>query len=603
MRVGSDTGGTFTDLVAADGQVVKVPSTASDPARSLRDGLRSFDMVRDLVHGTTVATNTLLECTGGRVALVTNRGLEDLIEIGRQDRPHLYDPTVDRPPVLVARNDRHGITGRQDATGGEIEGLDFGELDELTHRFADVDAVALCLLHSDLDHHHEQAVAQRLRRAGLDVTVSSELCPEMREYERFSTAVINAYLRPRCRAYLSSLALVVPGDVGVLTSSGGLVAAEQAADEPARLLLSGPAGGVAAASAVALANGFPDAVSFDMGGTSTDVCLILNGIPAPAAMRDVAGYPVRLPSLAVHTVGAGGGSIASLDPGGAVVVGPRSAGATPGPACYRRGGTLATVTDADVVLGRISASTALPGLGVLDRSAAVAALDRAGLAAADVVTVVDAVMAEAVRAVTVAQGVDPRGLALVAFGGAGPLHACGLAEAVGIDTVVVPARAGVLSAVGVLAAPRVVERVRSVPVAASRSFAAVSVVVESMAMEVRSDSAPDATVEMTLDARYAGQSHELRVPAIEGWDRAFHAVHRRVNGFDRPETPVEVVAVRVVTSRASPVAVLDLDAPERRAVSGPMVIADTECTIWVPDGWTGSPGEAGALVLRRTTAQ
>ncbi len=600
MRVGSDTGGTFTDLVADDGRVVKVPSTPQDPSVGLRAGLAMFGGVEWLSHGTTIATNTLLERTGGRVALVTNRGLEDLIEIARQDRPHLYDPMANRPLALVNREDRHGIGGRIGSLGEELEPISIDEVDALVHRLGAVDAVAVCLLHSDLDDRHERAVAARIRRTGLPVTVSSELCPEMREYERLSTAVINAYLLLGCQAYLGSLATVVSEEVRVLTSSGGLIPVEQAAEEPARLLLSGPAGGAAAAAAIAAANGFPDAVSFDMGGTSTDVCLILDGLPAPAAVRDISGYPVRLPSLAVHTVGAGGGSIASLDQGGAIAVGPRSAGAVPGPACYGCGASFATVTDADVVLGRIPVDAELPGLGVLDRDAAAAVLDRAGLDAIDVITVVDAVMAEAVRAVTVAQGVDPRTLVLVAFGGAGPLHACGVADAVGIDTVLVPARAGVLSAVGVLAAPMVVEGVRSVPAGLGDDQDSVATIIDAMREQARSYSNHEhATVEVRLDVRYSGQSHELPVSADGDWVSAFHAVHRRVNGFDRTEERVEVVAVRAVRTLPSPVAVLDLDAPPRGSVTGPTVIAEPHCTIWVPSGWNGLPGVAGALVLTR----
>ena len=277
-----------------------------------------------------------------------------------------------------------------------------------------------------------------LRDRGLDVTCSHEVSPEFREYERTVTTVANARLRPLCGDYLTALAPLAD-DVLVMTSAGGLVPVVDAAARPASLLLSGPAGGVRAAAAVAEACGFADAVSFDMGGTSTDVCLIRGGVPEPAPSLLVAGYPIRLPALAVHTIGAGGGSIARLDPGGALVVGPESAGAEPGPAAYGRGGTEPTVTDADLVAGRIPAAAAFPGLGQLDVDAARDVLDAAGVTATGVLAVVDAAMEEAVRAVTVARGVDPRDLALVAFGGAGPLHACAIADALDMRAVLVPA--------------------------------------------------------------------------------------------------------------------------------------------------------------------
>jgi N-methylhydantoinase A/oxoprolinase/acetone carboxylase beta subunit len=359
----------------------------------------------------------------------------------------------------VRRERRHGVPGRLAADGTELVPLD---LDALAAVTSDADAIAVCLLHSDLSPSHELAVAGVLRSRGLDVTCSHEVSPEMREYERTVTTVVNAYLRPACRGYLQGLRDLAPA-VAVMTSAGGLVDLASAAESPARLLLSGPAGGVRAAAAIALANGFAGAVSFDMGGTSTDVCLIEGGVPEPSPSLVVGGYPVRLPALAIHTVGAGGGSIARIDAGGALQVGPRSAGAVPGPACYGRGGELPTVTDADLVLGRIPSTAALPGIGRLDGAAAEQALARAGVEAADVVTVVDAAMVQAIRVVSVESGVDPAGLALVAFGGAGPLHACALADALGMPAVVVPARAGVFSAVGLLAAPEQRDLVRSWP--------------------------------------------------------------------------------------------------------------------------------------------
>ena len=456
MRVGVDTGGTFTDVVTEAGDVVKVPSQPADPAGAVAAGIGSLP-VSLLAHGTTVATNALLERRGAEVALVTNAGMEDVIEIARQDRPSLYDQWADRPPPLVARRHRYGVRGRLAADGSELEAVTPEELPAI-----EAEAVAVCLLHSDLDAGHEVAVAAHLRGLGHDVTCSHEVSPELREYERTVTTVVNAYLRPACRSYLQGLAGLAPA-VSVMTSAGGLVDLAFAADRPAALLLSGPAAGVRAAAAIAVANGFDGAVGFDMGGTSTDVCLIEGGVPDPSPSLVVGGYPVRLPALAIHTVGAGGGSVAWIDPGGALQVGPRSAGAVPGPACYGRGGHEPTVTDADLVLGRIPSDASLPGIGLLDVDAARAALERAGMEATDVVTVVDAAMVQAIRVVSVQRGVDPATLALVAFGGAGPLHACALADELGMAAVLVPARAGVFSAVGLVAAPLQRDLVRSWP--------------------------------------------------------------------------------------------------------------------------------------------
>jgi N-methylhydantoinase A/oxoprolinase/acetone carboxylase beta subunit len=452
VRVGADTGGTFSDLVTEDGRIAKVPTDARAAAGAVAAGLRTLGVdgrVAVLAHGTTIATNALLTGTATRVALVTTTGFGDVIEIGRQDRPHLYDQWADRPEPLVPRVRRFEIDGRLDARGVEVVPVDPEAVRRLVARVvaAGVDAVAVCLLHADLDGRHERAVAAELRRAGLDVTCSSEISPEFREFERMATTAANAALRPRCREHLDRVGDLAD-EVLVMTSAGGLVPVADAARWPAALALSGPAAGARAAAAVARLAGFPDAVAFDMGGTSTDVCLLVGGAPAAAAALTVAGRPIRLPALDIHTIGAGGGSLARLDAGGALVVGPDSAGADPGPACYGRGGREPTVTDADLLCGRIPGDSAWPGLGRLDTSAARHAFARRGIEPSGVVRVVDAAMEHAVRAVTVERGVDPRRLALVAFGGAGPLHACAVAGALGLRAVLVPPRAGVLSAVG-----------------------------------------------------------------------------------------------------------------------------------------------------------
>ncbi len=630
MQVGVDTGGTFTDLVTATGEVVKVLSTPDDPARAIRSAVDvasaqaagASDPARGarpslLSHGTTVATNALLERRGATVALITTEGLRDVVEIGRQDRPSLYDQLASRPEPLVARRHRYEVAGRLAADGTELAPV---RPDAVPAVAADAEAVAVSLLHADLEPAHERAVAEVLRARGLDVTCSHEVSPEMREVERTVTTVINAALRPRCRAYLRGI-----GDLAdealVMTSSGGLVPVEDGAELPAALLLSGPAGGVRAGAAAAAANGFGAAVTFDMGGTSTDVCLILDGAPAPAATREVGGFTVRFPSLDVHTIGAGGGSIARIDPGGALVVGPESAGADPGPACYGRGGVRPTVTDANLVAGHIAPAAAFGGL-TLDRPAAAAALDAAGVTADGVLAVVDANMEQALRAVSVERGVDPRGLALVAFGGAGPLHACALADALGMPAVVVPARAGVLSAVGLLTAPRRRDLVRSwatpddhagLDAARAELGDQVRALVAGPTTDPPAARADDIEVTTALDCRYRGQSHELTVADVA----AFHDEHRRRNGYARPGDRVEVVALRATATRPPAVDAGALPAPERLAervepaaqgaedvsggpeVVGPAVIAEPDCTVWVAEGWVARPGAAGALVLRR----
>ncbi len=369
MRIGADTGGTFTDLVADDGRILKVPSTPHDPAQALAHGIDALfggahgTALEVLAHGTTVATNTLLERSGARVALVTTAGFADVIEIARQVRPSLYDQHVDRPEPLVPRTWRYEATERMAFDGTVLVALDASMLPELDPL---VEAVAVCFLHADLFPEHERIAAAHYRALGYDVTASHEVSPEFREYERTVTTVANAYLRPRCRDYLETVGELAERAL-VMTSAGGLVPVGVGAEIPASLVLSGPAGGVRAAAAIAAACGIDDVVTFDMGGTSTDVCLVRGGVPDPAPSRVVAGMPVRLPALDIHTIGAGGGSIVGIDAGGALTVGPQSAGAVPGPACYRRGGTQPTVTDADLVLGRIPIDAPFPGLGVLDR--------------------------------------------------------------------------------------------------------------------------------------------------------------------------------------------------------------------------------------------
>src|SRR5919109_1302338 len=459
--LGVDVGGTFTDAVLLDeGRVgtAKVLTAArqeeSVVAAARAAGARS---VERFAHGTTVATNALLERKGARTAFVTTAGFEHVLHLRRQTRAHLYRPCAAWPEPLVPLGRCHGVRGRM-APEGEIEPLDLDSLPDV-----DADAVAVCLLHAYRDSSHERAVAEELRRRlpHAHVVASHDVASEFREYERASTTAADAYLGPVVSRYLRALgdacaAAGLPEPL-VMRSSGGVATPSEAAEHPATILVSGPAAGVVGAARIAALAGIEDAIAFDMGGTSTDVCLIAGGRAERAAERTVGGLPIRLPTVDLHTVGAGGGSLVWRDAGGALRVGPQSAGADPGPACYGRGGTEPTVTDANLVLGRVP--DRLAGGVELDRGAAERALQ--GIDPAAVVDRVHAEMLAALRVISVERGHDPRDFALVAFGGAGPLHACALAEELGIGVVLVPAAAGGVSRLGVVASDERRDRVES----------------------------------------------------------------------------------------------------------------------------------------------
>ncbi len=519
-----------------------------------------------------------------------------MIEIARQARPSLYDPFADRPEPLVPRALRFEVDGRLDASGHELEPVEPSTIPRIPD---DVDAVAVCLLHADLNPVHEQVVAHALRAQGLDVTCSHEVSPEFREYERIVTTVANAALRPRCRPYLLGIGAVADS-VLVMTSAGGLLPVGVAADLPVALLLSGPAGGVRAAAAVAGACGFPDAVSFDMGGTSTDVCLIRGGTPEPAPMHEVAGLPVRYPALDIHTIGAGGGSIARLDPGGALVVGPQSAGAMPGPACYGLGGTAPTVTDADLVLGRIPAGAAFAGLGALRsrrgplgprRRGDLCRRGRAGGRRGDGTRGARRDRrARGRRPWPGARGVRRRRTFARLRDRGRTRHGCG--DRSGAGGRALRGRAGLRTAA--TRAGAFLARLPPITVGSPRPGRRWG--------SKRRSSTEWATprpceTETFLDCRYAGQSHEITVAEIE----EFPAEHERRNGYARPGVPIEVVAIR---ARArGPVALDPADLPEpvpaRVRVVGPAVASEPDCTVWVPAGWVADPGPTGAWILTR----
>jgi N-methylhydantoinase A len=575
--LGIDVGGTFTDAVlVADGtlRTAKVP-TARRQEESVVAAARAVGAaeVERFTHGTTIATNALLERRGARTVFVATAGFEHLLHLRRQTRAHLYRPCEPHPEPLVPLERCVGVRERVGADG-VLEPLDLGSLPAL-----DAEAVAVCLLFAFRDPAHERAVAAELRRRlpAAHVVASHEVAPELREYERASTTAADAYLGPVTSRYLRALADAcsaagLPRPL-VMRSSGGLVELEEAAAHPAVVLLSGPAAGVVGAARVCALAGVENAISLDMGGTSTDVCLISGGGVARAAERAVGGLPIRLPSVDIQTVGAGGGSIAWRDAGGALRVGPRSAGADPGPACYGRGGTEPTVTDADLLLGRLP-DTLAGGLE-LDLEAAERALG--GLDPADVVAVVDAEMLRALRLVSVERGHDPRDFALVALGGAGPLHACALAEELGARTVLVPAAAGVLSALGLAIGDERRDRVRTClcPL----------------------EEAGELPADGEADLRYAGQSFELTVPVEPDLAAAFHRAHEERYGYADSGRPIELVAVRTADVRSGPA--LELPAVEPRRVSGPAVVELDGATAWVPPGWEGVGDGHGTLVLTR----
>jgi len=639
--VGIDVGGTFTDLVAVDAsgdiRSFKIPSTPRDQSEAVADALRIASReggaVGRFVHGTTVATNMLLERTGARVALVTTEGFTDLLHLARQDRASLYDLTRHHPAPLVPRELTIGVRERI-APEGVVLALDDTAIAEVVERVRALtpDVVAICLLHAHADPRHERRLADALRRAlpATDVVLSSEVFPEIREYERAATTTAEGYLRPGVARYLERLtaravACGAPAP-GVMTSGGGMRSVAEAAGEAASLALSGPAGGVVGAAAALRAAGFVDALTVDIGGTSADVGLIIGGEPLVEPGGRVAGVPIALPRVLVETVSAGGGSIGWMDDGGALRVGPHSAGAVPGPAAFARGGTLPTVTDAHVVLGHITAGT-LSGGVTLDAAAAHRALGTLAhqfgapvqRVARAMIDIADASVARAMRRVSVERGVDPRRCVLVPFGGGGPLHCCGLAEQLGMTRIFVPPHAGALSALGLaITAERREQRISVLRAASGLDAQDVDALIESAAAGAGGDEEWERR--WLARVRYVGQGHELDVPVQRGDDgptiaRRFSATHHERNGFALDE-PVELVALRhLVSGPAHPVrfarqeasAWSDADRVDdggtfTARLSGGDVVALPGTTLHVVEGWSGVPHPTGGWLLERQTA-
>ncbi len=567
-RIGVDTGGTFTDLVLLDDRgmrVYKLRSTPHDPSQAILAGIRELaggQTELEITHGSTVATNALLERKGARVALLTTAGFEDVLLIGRQTRAELYNFQVQAPRPLIEAGLTFGVTERLAADGSVLEPLSLEEIDRLIAALqnAKPDSVAICLLHSYANPAHEEALANALTAAGFTVSASHAILPEYREFERWSTTAVNAYVTPLMAGYLTQLeqGLASQSPLRIMQSNGGSISATHAKEAAVQTILSGPAAGAVGAQAIAAASGYTRIITFDMGGTSTDVSLI-DGQIGTTSDSIVGDFPVRLPMLDIHTVGAGGGSIAWLDSGGSLRVGPRSAGADPGPACYGKGSEL-TVTDANLLLGRLDPEYFLGGRMELDllRAKGIARelaqrLKMTERALAEgVIRIANSNMERAIRKVSVQRGHDPRDFALLAFGGAGGLHACALADSLDMTTVLIPEHSGVLSALGMLLADVTKDYSTSIlqPTASITEEALQQRLtpLESRAMsalEAQGFLARDILLEPSLDMRYKGQAYELSIPFTPNYAQAFHRAHHKLYGYANPARATEIIQLRL----------------------------------------------------------
>jgi N-methylhydantoinase A len=680
VQIGVDIGGTFTDIVALDGQgrltLAKVPSTPKNLLEGIGDAVRRVltlaeapaSDVERFIHGTTVATNAVLERKGAVTAVLTTEGFEDVLELGRQKRSRMYDLGMDAetPTFVAPRRRRIGIHERLDAEGRVLTALDEEQVRAAVSALwrDGVQAIAVCYLFSFVNPAHERRTREICREVAPEIAVSlsSEVDPMFREYERLAVTAFDAYLGPVVQRYLSGLAAALR-DLGVrcvplvMRSRGGIVSAGLAAREPVTLFLSGPAAGVVGARVAAERSGVRDFVSLDMGGTSNDVAVVRGGAPLIAAEGSIGPYPVRTPMVDVNTIGAGGGSIAWIDGAGGLRVGPVSAGADPGPACYGKGGDQATVTDANLLLGYLNPQRFAGGLIELDVRAAERAVSavarRLGLdamaAAAGIHRVITARMADQIRLVTIKRGDDPRQLALVALGGAGPVHGVALAEEMGMAEVIVPEAPGVLAAFGLLAAA--IEHHHARTLAAPADAADLDAVNRCLAelddagrARMREEGVPAAAVEVaySADMRYVGQAYEIEVPiaapvsaeALPAAIRDFHAAHERVYGYARAQQPVELVNFRAVHRFPLPPPVVrpaarlageldDARVGQRAAyfaprgfvptaiyerarlplgsqVAGPAIVEQADTTTVIPPGYRASVDASGNLRIRRT---
>jgi N-methylhydantoinase A len=646
-----DTGGTFTDFYAITPQGIKthkVLSTPADPSRAIRQGLKELAIGKDfeIVHGSTVATNALLEQKGVRLVLLTTEGFEDVLEIGRQNRSSLYDLNVERPPPLVGSKERIGVKERIDARGQVLTKLDARELKRIFHllRRSPAESVAICLLFSFLNPAHEKKLAQLLKPFKKFISVSSEICPEYREYERFSTTCLNAYVAPIMSKYLRRLQTQIPQRIRVMQSNGGSLSVTEAEREAVRTLLSGPAGGALGALRVARQAGYERILSLDMGGTSTDLSLI-DGDLELTSEATVGGYPIKTPMIRIDTLGAGGGSIARLDAGGALRVGPESAAAKPGPICYGGDGRELTVTDAHLWLGRIPANHFLGGEMKLYREKILKPLSKLAkqmhlspeATAEGILTVANANMDRALRVLSLERGYDPRDFTLLCFGGAGALHACELAELLAVPRILVPPHPGILSAFGMAGADWVRDYVQTVllqeKAASPRKLQQYLEVLKRRAKqdaEREGLSYSKLELKAQLDVRYQGQSYELTIKLEKNFRNIFEEAHRRHYGYLHFGRPLEVVNLRLQASfrfkrklpteqreprrTPRPIDTIDLywrgkfyrariylrkQLSSGTTIRGPAIIAEYSATTLLPPKWVLKCDRFGNLVLNK----
>jgi N-methylhydantoinase A len=657
FRIGVDIGGTFTDFILMDGEkaiVRKVLSTPEDPALAVLSGLSQIldlmdspaDSPVDLVHGSTVATNALLEHKGARTALITTEGFEDIIEIGRQNRPELYNFSVEKPLPLVPADLRFGVQERTLHSGQIAQSIGKKEMEEIKSRInqSGIQSVAICFLFSYANPRNEATVYHELQDLNLPISASHLIVPEYREYERFSTTVVNAYVAPVMRKYIDVLRKKVKGKLRIMQSNGGSISATAACEMPVHTILSGPAGGVVGAFEVARNAGSRKVITFDMGGTSTDVSLC-DGEIQVTTEGGIGGYPIKVPLVDIHTIGAGGGSIAYLDEGGALRVGPESAGADPGPICYGKGEKL-TVTDANLLLGRLDSSRFLGGKMALDAEKAgeymTTLADQCGYtpskAAEGIIAVVNAKMEQAIRVISIERGYDPREFVLVSFGGAGGLHACELAKNLSIPTVLVPGNAGILSAFGMLISDVTKSYSQTILLKAEdTAYQDILQIFEAMEerackeMMAEGFAATEILFQRSVDMRYEGQSYELNVPFDEAFLESFNQIYTRRFGYYNAKNVIEMVNLRVNAIVPVQKPALKRDEPrgpdpsralicrrpamisgnEREiavygrellfagnVVDGPALIAEYSATTLVPADFTCQVDEYGNLVLK-----
>ena len=636
FTVSVDTGGTFTDVIleTSSGHIIhKTPSTPDDPSRAVLLAIQEVftkaklpaNSVCHLIHGSTVATNTLLEADGCDAVFIATEGFQDILHIARQNRKALYALVASRDPAPIDRARCLGVTERLDCSGQVITPLDLECLDKIDPLLSTSQAVAITLLHSYANPAHETALGKMIaaRHPHLHITLGSELSDEFREYERAATCAANAVVAPRMEQYVKHLECSpAVASLRIMSSAGGSLTGQQVRASPVHTVLSGPAGGVLGALGVGLAVGSKKVLTFDMGGTSTDVSLC-NATPSMTSAVEIAGLPLRIPAISIHTVGAGGGSIAWVDDGGALRVGPQSAGAQPGPACYGKTGRQPTVTDANVVLGRLEPKAFLGGRMPLYPDLAQDAVkriaDTLGMttrqAAHGIIRIAETTMARALKVISIERGHDPREFALVTFGGAGGLHACNLADQMGVSKVIVPPDPGLLSAIGMLGAPSVntvtetVLRVAETDADLRPPDQLVDRAIEPLTTQGFSRS--QCTITTNAFVRYQGQSHELEVSCNAGLE-GFHLAHQHQYGY-RTQLPVELVAIRVrVQSPGTPWALgshaLGTQTTMQGTVSrhdlaagasgvGPLLITEYSSTTWVPEDWTASVHKSGALIL------